>query len=92
MYVSLYGFLMLTRGLGNVLSTPISTALSTPTKVPSPAKSAIELFQKRATGFEVGGGRYKELIVFTGCCFAGAALISCLAWGREVMKKSRSTV
>ncbi|KAI0036432.1 MFS general substrate transporter [Vararia minispora EC-137] len=92
MYSSLYAILMLSRGLGNVLSTPISTALSTPNATSSTAKVALSLLQKRRTGFEVGEGRYKELIVFTGCCFAGAALVSCTAWGREVMKKSRTSI
>ncbi|KAI0035065.1 MFS general substrate transporter [Vararia minispora EC-137] len=77
LYVSLFGHLMFTRGLGNVLSTPISNGLS------SAQGSNNSGLYKRATGFEVAGGRFGSMIVFTGSCLAAGAAISFFAWWRE---------
>jgi len=68
---------MLSRGLGNILSTPISTALSRPSQSDSlPAN----------VGFLVGGGRFENVIVYAGTCFAAATVISGVAWGVERAK------
>lgn len=71
---TIIGYLMLSRGIGNILSTPISTALSRP----SPSG-----FIPAHLGFEVGGGRFENVIVYSGTCFAGAALIAGIGWGVE---------
>jgi len=66
------GYLMLSRGVGNILSTPISTALSNPSANPS---------SQATLGFNVGGGRFSNIITFAGTCFAGAALTTGIGWG-----------
>jgi MCP family monocarboxylic acid transporter-like MFS transporter 10 len=71
---------MLTRGLANVLSTPISNALS--------RQVSGAILSKRATGFEVSGGRFSNMIVFVGSCFAGSAGIAFFGWRREKAGKS----
>jgi len=65
---------MLSRGLGNILSTPISTALS---------RSSQNASDHPAIGFEVGGGRFENVIVYAGVCFASASLIAGIGWGME---------
>ncbi|THH16707.1 hypothetical protein EW146_g3971 [Bondarzewia mesenterica] len=72
---SLFGLLMLSRGLGNVLSTPISTALSAAVYEPS---TGLE-----KTGFDVADGRYERMIVYVGTYFVGAAVMSLVGWGGE---------
>ena len=69
----------MTRGIGSILSTPISTALS-------PIRSDSMLSNGR-TGFEVGGGRFSKVIVYVGTCFAGAASIAVLGWIVDVRKR-----
>ena len=71
---------MLSRGLGNILSTPISSALSRP----NPTEFiAVHL------GFDVGGGRFENVIMYAGTCFAGAALIAGIAWGMDRARSKR---
>ncbi|KAI0322404.1 major facilitator superfamily domain-containing protein [Amylostereum chailletii] len=82
LYVTLFGYLMFSRGLGNVLSTPISTSLST---VRDNVKSS------PGTGFAVAGGRFEQMIVYVGSCFAGAAVIALVAWVPEIVAKRRLT-
>jgi len=77
---TLYGYVLFSRGLGNVLSTPIASALLSSASISSYGD---ELAQ---TGFDVGGGRFKKMIIYVGSCFAGAAMIASLEWGRETMK------
>lgn len=71
--VNLFGFLLFTRGLGNVLSSPISTVLLTSTQSIAHEK----------TGFDVDNGRYEKIIIYVGTCFAGAAMITLAGWMRE---------
>jgi len=76
---NLLGLLLLTRGFGNVLSTPISSAL----------------FQARRTmishhanlGFFVGGGKYEGMILYAGTCFAGTATIALAGLCFERLRK-----
>jgi MFS transporter, MCT family, solute carrier family 16 (monocarboxylic acid transporters), member 10 len=75
---TLLGFLMLSRGIGNVLSTPISTALS---------HGGGNAHHVAKVGFNVEGGRYQKMIVYVGACFAGGAVVSAVGWG--VDKRSR---
>jgi MFS transporter, MCT family, solute carrier family 16 (monocarboxylic acid transporters), member 10 len=77
---TIIGYLMLSRGLGNILSTPISTALSHPSQNAS-AHADI--------GFQVGGGRFENVIVYSGVCFAGAALIAGIGWGVDRTRSRR---
>ncbi|THH12106.1 hypothetical protein EW146_g7813 [Bondarzewia mesenterica] len=72
--ITLYGFLMLTRGLGNVLCTLIATSLaniSTDATYPKAGDS----------GFTLEGGRFHRLILYVGMCYAGAALVALVGWG-----------
>ncbi|KAK0441694.1 MFS general substrate transporter [Armillaria borealis] len=81
----LFGYLMLSRGVGNILCTPISSALSTI------SESAIG---KASTGFQVAGGRFENMILYVGSCFAGAAGVALLGWGldaRAGRARSRAT-
>ncbi|EJC98140.1 MFS general substrate transporter [Fomitiporia mediterranea MF3/22] len=75
---TLFGVFLLTRGIGNILSTPISTALSDIS-----AMSA-------ATGESVGNGRYAKMIVYVGTCFAGAGVIAVFGLGVDVYGRRRS--
>ncbi|KAG9056324.1 hypothetical protein FS842_011018 [Serendipita sp. 407] len=68
---TLIGYLMFSRGLGNILSTPITAALAHPKGISGlPGR----------LGFEVGDGKFESVIVYTGTCFAGAALIAGVRW------------
>ncbi|TFY57608.1 hypothetical protein EVG20_g8480 [Dentipellis fragilis] len=84
----LYGFLMLSRGLGNVLCSPISTSLSS---VTSPTVSLSDsMFQSTGkTGFDVADGRFEKLIIYVGSCFAGAAVIALVGWGGDKAGRMR---
>ena len=79
LFTAMTGYLMLSRGIGNVLSTPISTAIST---LSTGLTSDVKL------GFNVGGGRFENVIIYAGTCFAGAVLISGMGWGWQ---RTRST-
>ena len=68
---------MLSRGIGNVLSTPISTALS------AVVDGADVGHLRLKTGFEVAGGRFEKVIVYVGTCFAGAAVVALVGMGAE---------
>lgn len=70
---------MFSRGVGNILSTPISTAL-----LRRNASSANMIHEK--LGFDVGGGKFEKVIIYTGTCFAGAAIIAMIGWGLDRMK------
>ncbi|KAH7922395.1 MFS general substrate transporter [Leucogyrophana mollusca] len=75
---SLFGYLLLSRGLGNILSTPISTALF----VGSASSSSVDHHVR--TGFDVGGGQFEKVIIYTGACLAvGALVIGCGALVRR---------
>ncbi|KZV73164.1 MFS general substrate transporter, partial [Peniophora sp. CONT] len=80
LFMTLYGVLMFSRGLGNVLSTPISNALLTQGTVKLSVRA---LLAARTTGFEVANGRFNHIIVFTGACLVGTAVLSLAAWSRE---------
>ncbi|KAJ7153057.1 major facilitator superfamily domain-containing protein [Mycena crocata] len=75
---TLYGYLLLSRGIGNIVSTPISANLYAQ---PRNATGVVE-----STGFQVGDGRFQQMIIYVGTCFAGAAGVSALGWALEVRK------
>ena len=76
---NLLGLLLFSRGLGNVFSTPISTALFH-------SKSTIALHQTKL-GFFVGEGKYEGMIVYVGTCFAASSVISLTAFGFEKLRR-----
>ena len=71
---TLFGYISLGRGVGNVLSTPIATALT----------GTGSHLVKGATGFAVGGGRFESMILYTGTCFTGAAGLAVFGWRSEM--------
>ncbi|KII90805.1 hypothetical protein PLICRDRAFT_39395 [Plicaturopsis crispa FD-325 SS-3] len=66
---TLLGYMMLSRGVGNILSTPISTSLS-----------RFKVWQTSG-GYAVGGGRFENMIIYAGTCFAGAAIVASINIG-----------
>ncbi|KII87272.1 hypothetical protein PLICRDRAFT_42920 [Plicaturopsis crispa FD-325 SS-3] len=77
---TLFGYVLFSRGLGNILSTPIATSLAR-------VSSSNVLNLKGRLGFDVGGGRFEKMIIYVGTCFAGAAIVASVGWG---MQKARS--
>ncbi|KAL1719596.1 major facilitator superfamily domain-containing protein [Schizophyllum commune] len=71
---TLFGYISLGRGIGNVLSTPIATALT----------GMGSHLVKGPTGFAVGGGRFESMILYTGTCFTGAAGLAVFGWRSEM--------
>jgi MCP family monocarboxylic acid transporter-like MFS transporter 10 len=69
---------MISRGLGSTLATPISTAL---------LRGIGENHHSWKSGFQVAGGRYEQLIVYVGTCFAASAAVSAVGMG---MNKQRT--
>lgn len=65
---------MLSRGLGNVMCTPIATALRGIAGVPNATVR---------TGFAVGGGEFENVIVYVGSCFAVASVLAGVGWGMK---------
>lgn len=80
LFTTMTGYLMLSRGIGNVLSTPISTAFSKPnTGSVTPLK----------LGFDVGNGKIENIIIYAGTCFAGAVIIAGMGWGWDRARSSQ---
>ena len=79
----LFGWLLATRGIGNILSTPVSTALRT-ARESNGTTSALHL------GFDVADGRYEKVIIYTGTCFVGAAVVVIMGWVMEVRQRVRA--
>ncbi|KAJ6582785.1 MFS general substrate transporter [Mycena sp. CBHHK59/15] len=75
----LFGYLLLSRGIGNIISTPISAKLYA-----QPHFNSIRGTEN--TGFDVGDGRFEKMIIYVGTCFAGAAGVAALGWGMEHRK------
>lgn len=78
----LYGYLLLSRGVGNIVSTPISAKLY---GQPQNVTGSVE-----HTGFDVGDGRFEKMIIYVGTCFAGAAGVAAFGWAMEVRKSRRT--
>ncbi|KAK7022118.1 major facilitator superfamily domain-containing protein [Favolaschia claudopus] len=65
MSTTLYGYILLSRGIGSIVSTPISSKLYA---------SASNISRTHETmGFDVGEGRFENMILYCGTIFAGAA-------------------
>jgi MCP family monocarboxylic acid transporter-like MFS transporter 10 len=71
---TLLNVLMVSRGLGSTLSTPITTALIRDTR---------DQRHSWKVGFQVDGGRYEQMIVYVGSCFAAAAAVSTFGWATQ---------
>ncbi|KAF7314668.1 hypothetical protein MKEN_00940700 [Mycena kentingensis (nom. inval.)] len=92
---TLYGYLLLSRGIGNIVSTPIAARLYS-----SAASSAAGSYSvngtvhhgHKLTGFDVGEGRFKNMILYVGTCFAGAAICAAVGWGMEGKEKKTRAV
>lgn len=82
---SLHGLFLFTRGLGNILSTPISTALSKK----NAGSSSPGHGSHSSLGFKVADGRYEKLILYSGTCFAAASIVALLGWVVEGAKLRR---
>ncbi|KAL0579888.1 hypothetical protein V5O48_002135 [Marasmius crinis-equi] len=82
---TLIGYLMLTRGIGNIFSTPISSALSSTSN-----SNSTTPFMHHGTGYQVDNGKYEKMILYVGTCFAGAALVSVTGWVSEVASRRRA--
>ncbi|KAJ7845365.1 major facilitator superfamily domain-containing protein [Mycena olivaceomarginata] len=78
MSTTLYGYLLLTRGLGNIMSAPISAKLY--------SQSHNITSSPGSTGFDVGYGRFEKMIIYVGTCFAGAAGVAALGLAMDVRK------
>ncbi|PSR71729.1 hypothetical protein PHLCEN_2v12377 [Hermanssonia centrifuga] len=76
---SIFGIFMLSRGVGNILSTPVSTALQ---RVQF-SQSTVSLTGQALNGYKVAGGQYERMIIYVGTCFAGAAVIVATGWIAE---------
>ncbi|KAG8830578.1 hypothetical protein FRC17_004682 [Serendipita sp. 399] len=80
---TLMGYLMFSRGLGNILSTPITAAMARP--------RGIDATPGRL-GFGVGNGKFENVIVYTGTCFAGASVIAGIGWIVDQTHRRSSTL
>ncbi|CAE6482851.1 unnamed protein product [Rhizoctonia solani] len=76
---SMLGMLMLSRGLGNVLSTPISSVLISGT-MRDYARSGLQ-----------SGSRWANLIIYVGTVFAGATSVGLFGWLRDRSVRSALT-
>ncbi|KAH8806602.1 MFS general substrate transporter [Flagelloscypha sp. PMI_526] len=77
-----FAYLMFTRGLANILSTPVAGAFySNPVHVSASHK----------IGFEVGGGKFGWMIIFVGFCFVVGAAVTASGWLVERWRKTRTT-
>lgn len=77
---TLLGYLMFSRGIGNIVSAPISAKLY----MQPIWRSSVERL-----GFDVASGRFETMIIYVGTCFAGAAGVAALGWGLESRKVRR---
>jgi len=78
----LYEYLLLSRGIGNVLSTPISA------KLYNQAHNVTGSLER--TGFHVEGGKFEKMIIYVGTCFAGAACVAAFGWAMDARKGHRN--
>lgn len=74
--------MLATRGIGNILTTPISTALQGHGRVSD------DMTQAR-TGFSVAGGQFKAMIAYAGACFAAATVVTVVGWAFDRRSRTR---
>ncbi|KAI0086445.1 MFS general substrate transporter [Irpex rosettiformis] len=76
MSTTIFGFLMLSRGICNILSTPISTAMQ-----PSQSYTvSLQAPSHHEIGLKLAGGQYKKVIIYAGTCFVAAAAVVAVGW------------
>jgi MFS transporter, MCT family, solute carrier family 16 (monocarboxylic acid transporters), member 10 len=78
---TMFGYLSLSRGIGNIAAPLISTRLS------SGYHHAVNEVH---SGFDVGGGRFGSTIVYGGTCFAAGAVVASVGLGwdfRHILKR-----
>ncbi|KAJ7643747.1 major facilitator superfamily domain-containing protein [Roridomyces roridus] len=93
MSTTLYGYLLLSRGLGNIISTPISARLYAAVHNRNPEfNMTSDVINSSATGFDVGDGRFGKMIIYVGTTFAGAAGVAVAGWVMDVRKRRRAGV
>jgi len=80
---TLFGYLLLSRGLGNIASTPIANALL------RNDPSSLMAHPHSSTGFAVGDGQFENVILYVGGCFAVASVIAVAGWGMERSRVQR---
>ncbi|KAI0821209.1 MFS general substrate transporter [Irpex lacteus] len=80
---TLISFLLATRGIGNILCTPISTALQGHNSFSNSTADA-----RAKTGFGVAGGHYSAMIAYAGSCFAAAAIVTVIGFISDRRSKS----
>ena len=80
---TLLSMLFFVQGCGNILSTPISTALlNNVTKAAALAQPSPPATAGRPSGVNSGSG-YEKMILYVGSCFAGASAIAIIGVGVE---------
>lgn len=82
---TMFSLLLFTRGMGNIVSTPITTELKNMYCPVAPGSRI-----SRA-GFAGADGKYVLVVVYTGTCFAVAAAVAILGWFKE-RRRSRTQV
>ncbi|KAJ7125762.1 major facilitator superfamily domain-containing protein [Mycena crocata] len=90
MSTTLYGYLLLSRGIGNIVSSPISANLYAHPISANLALNATAGGESTGFGFDVGEGRFQRMIIYVGTCFAGAAGVATLGWAMDMVKRSES--
>ncbi|TRM63897.1 MFS general substrate transporter [Schizophyllum amplum] len=80
---TLFGWLLLNAWTRKHISTPISTALEThvATNVTATSVAALDI------GIPSRGWAIRNMILYTGSCLAGAAVVAMFGWGSEVRKR-----
>ena len=78
---------MATRGIGNILSAPISTALSHLSLTPDTSSASTSSADSEVSlGFDVADGKFAKMILYTGTCFAGAGIIALVGLGFDTFR------
>ena len=70
------GIYLATRGIGNILSTPISVSLSHLSLISDASASGSTTTSHPSLGLDVDDGKFAKMILFAGTCFAGVGIIS----------------
>ena len=68
----MFGYLNFSRGIGSIVSTPITTAFQH-------GHSLVRTTHVKV-GFDVAGGRFREVIIYTGLCFAAGSAVTLYGW------------
>ena len=83
---TLFGIFLATRGIGNILSSPISIALSNLDLSADASGSSSTASASVHLGFDVAEGKFAKMILYTGTCFAGVGIIALVGLGLDTMR------